>query len=893
MIRTFSRPLWLLLVVLPGLATAQDRLALVVGIDRYEQVADLQKATNDARAISDALATVGFDVTALTDVDERSFNRGLDRFISDVKPGDEVVFFFAGHGVEIDGRNYLLPSDAPNGASERTIRAESILADQVLSDIQSAGASVAVMILDACRDNPYAGGGRSVGGARGLSIVSAPEGSFVLLSAASGEVAFEGDDSDPNSIFTRALLPLLQEPGLPLPNLARRLRNDVQRLASASGRSQRPAYYDEVSGEFMFVPGASSQPAGPAGDPCARARADWGIVGETDSPAVLEAFRVAHADCPLMVAMATHRLTSMQEQPKRAPSPVVDQGYNAESTAAYEACARLADPEIVPFPDLVSSDLVAAERACRTALASGLDESSERYFSAAAFLGRTLSAQDKLSEAARYTRIAAEGGNWVGMNNLGVMYEHGRGVQQSETEAVRWYRAGAESGYSFAMNNLGLMYLDGRGVPQSDREAVRWYRAGAEAGNPWAMGNLGWMYERGRGVPQNDGEAVRWYRAGADAGDAGAMNNLGLMYERGRGVSQSDTEAVRWYRAAAEAGNAQAMGNLGWMHQNGRGVAKSDSEAVRWYRAGADAGNPRAMGNLGWMYENGRGVTQSDSEAVRWYRTGAEAGHADSMGNLAWMYENGRGVSRSESEAARWYRAGAEAGNSRSMRSLGWLYQNGRGVAQDDAEALRWYRAGAEAGSMIAMNDVGWMYQNGRGVAPDDREAARWYRSSAEAGYALAMNNLGWMYENGRGLTQSDSEAARWYLAGAEAGDPGAMNNLGLAYQDGRGVSQNDREAVRWYQAAAAAGNASAMTNLGWMYESARGVTQSFSSAANQYLSAIKGGNDWSLTNASSLKSGTVREIQHILKSEGLYDGAVDGVAGPGTVAAMRGYATQ
>lgn len=170
-----------LLLVMSAPAVAQDRLALVVGIDGYEEIDDLSKASNDARSVSDVLDGIGFDVTTVIDADERRLNRALAEFTASIDPGDEVLFYFAGHGIEIDGRNYLLPADAPDSASEWVIRSESINADEVLRGMQREGASVAVMILDACRDNPYAGSGRSVGGARGLNIVSAPAGSFVLM----------------------------------------------------------------------------------------------------------------------------------------------------------------------------------------------------------------------------------------------------------------------------------------------------------------------------------------------------------------------------------------------------------------------------------------------------------------------------------------------------------------------------------------------------------------------------------------------------------------------------------------------------------------------------------------------------------------------------------------
>lgn len=285
-----------------------ERLAFVVGIDQYDHLEDLNKANNDATAIATALEALAFDVTTVLDASERQLNWELADFLDRVELGDEVVFFFAGHGIELDGRNYLLPSDVPDMPSERVIRAASLDADELLQDIQDAGALAAVMILDACRDNPLSSNGRSFGGARGLTISAAPEGSFVLLSAASGQIAYEGEDEDPNSIFTRVLLDLIQEPGLSLPELATQVRRDVQVAARRLGYDQRPAYVDEGAGDFVFAAVAAEvepprqQPENPS--ECALARQDWDIIEDAYNAAILDAFLSVHGDCELYAAIA-------------------------------------------------------------------------------------------------------------------------------------------------------------------------------------------------------------------------------------------------------------------------------------------------------------------------------------------------------------------------------------------------------------------------------------------------------------------------------------------------------------------------------------------------------------------------------------------------------------
>ena len=253
-------------VILAGAAgpAAAKRYALVVGNNGYANVPALQKAVNDADAMAKTLEAVGFSVLRATDVARRELNRKLDEFTSQLQPGDEALFYYAGHGVEIAGQNYLLPTDIPSAqpGKEDLIKRESIAVHDVLDSIRSRGARVSILVLDACRDNPFpARGTRSLGGSRGLARMPAPEGTFIMYSAGVGQTALDrlsDNDPNPNSVFTRSLIPLLQQPGLSLPQTARQVRRDVQALAKTISHDQRPAYYDEVTGDFFFKPGEAA-----------------------------------------------------------------------------------------------------------------------------------------------------------------------------------------------------------------------------------------------------------------------------------------------------------------------------------------------------------------------------------------------------------------------------------------------------------------------------------------------------------------------------------------------------------------------------------------------------------------------------------------------------------
>ncbi len=250
---------FLLLGPMP-LAQAAKRIALVIGNDTYENVPALQKARNDARSMAQALAKLGFDVITASDVGRRAMSRALVEFEGKIGPGDTAMLFFAGHGFAIEGTNYLLPVDVPKAGpgEEGLVRDASFAANGLADRMRAKGAAIAVMILDACRDNPFAvKGKRSLGGTRGLARMSPSDGMFVLYSAGSGQAALDrlGDnDRHENSVFTRTLLAELSKPELSMVQIAKRTQVTVRKLAGKVGHEQTPAYYDQIIGDLYLAP---------------------------------------------------------------------------------------------------------------------------------------------------------------------------------------------------------------------------------------------------------------------------------------------------------------------------------------------------------------------------------------------------------------------------------------------------------------------------------------------------------------------------------------------------------------------------------------------------------------------------------------------------------------
>lgn len=259
-----------LTAVLTGLqaaeAAAQTRRALVIGADDYRNVSKLQKAVGDARAMTVALEKTGFEVDLLINPDRAAFNSGISEFTAKLRPGDVALIHYSGHGVALDGENYLLPVDAPrpDRVDKEGLKLESFALMPLIERIRATGSNVQIAIVDACRDNPYAKSGtRSIGRGGGLVEPSrrpakGQGGFFILFSAGFGQTAadrLDDNDREPTSVYTRTLLRKIAVEGKPITDLAREVREDVEELAATVSHEQRPAYYDELSGPlFYFAP---------------------------------------------------------------------------------------------------------------------------------------------------------------------------------------------------------------------------------------------------------------------------------------------------------------------------------------------------------------------------------------------------------------------------------------------------------------------------------------------------------------------------------------------------------------------------------------------------------------------------------------------------------------
>ena len=230
-------------------AAAEKRIALVIGNGAYANVKALKNADSDASAVAASLQRLGFEVTEKHDLSLADLTKELKAFGDRAPSADWAVVYYAGHGIEVGGVNYLIPVDAEL-ASATHVDDEAMPLDRVLAKVEGAK-KLRLVILDACRENPFAvkmasaGTTRSVG--RGLARIEPEAGVLVAYSAKDGQVAQDGDGT--NSPFAESLLKYLDEPGLEINMLFRRVHDDVK---TRTGGQQIPFTYGALPAEALY-----------------------------------------------------------------------------------------------------------------------------------------------------------------------------------------------------------------------------------------------------------------------------------------------------------------------------------------------------------------------------------------------------------------------------------------------------------------------------------------------------------------------------------------------------------------------------------------------------------------------------------------------------------------
>ena len=472
--------LLVLISVAPHAAHAGGRLALVLGNSKYRSVPVLDNPSNDAADLANALRSIGFEVVERRDATRDAMAAAVRDFSGRLRGAEIALFFYAGHGIQMNGENYLLPVDAKI-ESQADVRFNTINLTDIRQEMEGGGRG-SIIILDACRDNPFAEklahGGRGAA-TRGLGRVEASaEGSLIVYSTQPDNVALDG--SGRNSPFTAALLKHIETPGLEVRQMISRVRGEV---LEATRKRQTPWDSSSLVGD-VYLAGALHAPPGAA--PPAPAAAEI-------PPQAPRAAGAPGGECHRLAAPVAALTTPASVANAKPPT---DWAHVVEICAA-EVNANPGDPRLQ-------------------------DE-----------LGRAYSQMKAYPEAVRHYTLAADAGNAQGMSDLGVAFVKGRGVIRNPQKAFELFMRAAVAGNAFAMQNVGSIYADGVVVKRDRSKALEWYEKSIEAGNASALGAAGVQYFNGVDGAPNYKLAAEYFQQAADLGDGYYLKFLALLYENG------------------------------------------------------------------------------------------------------------------------------------------------------------------------------------------------------------------------------------------------------------------------------------------------------------------------------------------------------------------------
>lgn len=426
---------------------ASERIALVVGNSDYINVSQLANPGSDAALMTSTLESVGFEVTLVSDADLRGLRKALTEFGRKLRENDAVgLFYYAGHGVQMGGENFLIPVDA-NIQDESELSWQAIRVNDVLRVMERESGNMNIVILDSCRNNPFPSASRS--SVAGLASIDASEGTFIAYATAPGEVALDGDTK--NSPYTLALASAISTAGLSIEETFKSAREEV--LIQTEGR-QTPWEASSITGSFHFISPTQESIATLQAKLKEQQKLIDGLKEKqfaTASPSKADS-----TSGPLCDALASSPLDSN----------VVGQSvaYSTLRTHAKKAVA-----------------------ACEQAVEAYPKDDHYKYQLARSYLA----SGDKQVDAAHWMRKAADGYYPAAMNGIGVLLNLGRGVAKDDAESFSWITKAAEKGYVPAMTNLGIAYAYGGATPVDPFQATKWLQKSVSQNDPYAKMHLG------------------------------------------------------------------------------------------------------------------------------------------------------------------------------------------------------------------------------------------------------------------------------------------------------------------------------------------------------------------------------------------------------------------
>jgi TPR repeat protein len=556
----------LALAVLP--ARADSRFALVIGNGAYKNVPALANPPNDAKDVAAALKSLGFKVTLKLDLDLASMQRAIEEFALESTDADVSLFYYAGHGLQLSGRNYLVPVGAKL-RSLNDITAGTVALDPVLAEFGK-GRGSHLVFLDACRNNPFAGGGVSLPTA-GLARVGKLPGFFITFATQPDNVAFDG--SGRNSPFATALLGHLATPGADISSMMIAVRSDV---FAATGGQQIPADESLLTQQFYFAGAASAQ------EPLETQL--WRLAGKDRDPNLLQAYLDRYPDGPHAADVRSLLSATGSTVPRKQSQADIEDDLWA--VARSERQARLAELYLARYPNGAHVD---DAKALIASLKAAEQESSSPELSC-----------ERLATHPHDATASVKG---VEMNAL----------EENAGAAVKFCRQ-ATAAHPEVAHYEALLARATYAAGRYD-EALALYRKAADSGDVRAMVSLGLLLQTGDHTPGDLKAAYALYEKAAERGSADGALDLAVALVRGKGIDKNVPRALALLKKASDDGSARATYDLAEIEADATGRKLAGEALTDFRRAGAE-GFPQGYRAAAVLLDEGRGVPKDPAAAA-------------------------------------------------------------------------------------------------------------------------------------------------------------------------------------------------------------------------------------------------------------------------------------
>jgi TPR repeat protein len=492
----------------------EARVALVIGNQNYKNISSLNNPIKDAKDMKEKLHQKGFEVIYVKDATLKVMESAIEEFARKIRNRNGVgLFYYAGHGIEIDGKNYLLPVDIemPSRHSITFIKRKSILVDDIIDIMKKVNNKLNILILDACRNNPF---GRGNGG--GLaSIKNDARGFYIAYATFPKGVSLDGRRGE-NGVFTKYLLEYIDKEGLKLEDVFKKVREEV--IKDTDNR-QIPWTSSSLIGDFYFTPSINGNSLCSSGEECNRIGDEY----YDNRGDFKKAFPYYKRACDLNHGLGCANLAFMY---------LNGEGVDTDYSKALDYYLK----------------------SCNLKSGKGCYHLGYIYEEGKGVEKNSVKALKYYKKAKEHSLKNCNLNNKDECYIIGNIYKDGRVVKKDLNKALKYYSKACNLNNGAGCNNLAWMYKNGKGVEQDYNKALKYYNKACNLNDGVGCNNLGWMYEKGKGVEQDYNKAIKYYSKACNLNEGIGCSNLDLMYKNGKGVEQNYDKALQFYKKACNLG---------------------------------------------------------------------------------------------------------------------------------------------------------------------------------------------------------------------------------------------------------------------------------------------------------------------------------------------------